>query len=150
MCEVTAANFQSLYPQILEEIASCDFVAIDTELTGLHSFGSPTAQLSLFDNPQERYDKLRPSVTRFTVSQIGVENLCPIPGIIPITTCSCSSILKDLLKVMITDVSEWVVHAKEGDSLTLPSVPGLQIFEVQLVLRRALANIWTEVNDQNE
>ncbi|XP_072409743.1 poly(A)-specific ribonuclease PNLDC1-like isoform X2 [Chiloscyllium punctatum] len=53
---------------------------IDTELTGLHSFGSPTAQLSLFDNPQERYDKLRPSVTRFTVSQIGLSLFTPTVG----------------------------------------------------------------------
>ncbi|XP_038668975.1 poly(A)-specific ribonuclease PNLDC1-like [Scyliorhinus canicula] len=215
MCEVTAANFQLLYPQIKEEIAKCDFVAIDTELTGLHTNSSPAGQLSLFDSPEERYGKLRPSVTRFTVSQIGLSlftqesnstngffALCynfylfppsfgPLDAEFTFQSSSCSflakygfdfkkffregipylnveqesrlqvllaagtwslsnSALKDMLKMTITEVSEWLVRAQEGDSLMLSGLPGLQVFEIQLMLRRGISNIWTEIEDQDK
>uniref|UniRef100_UPI00398F5D29 poly(A)-specific ribonuclease PNLDC1-like isoform X2 n=1 Tax=Pristiophorus japonicus TaxID=55135 RepID=UPI00398F5D29 len=214
MCDVTAANFQQMYPQIQEEIAKCDFVAIDTELTGLHSISSPSAHLSLFDSPEERYQKLKPSVMRFTVSQIGLSlftqqsdstngfatlcynfylfppNFGPMDAEFTFQSSSCSfltkygfdfkkffregipylneeqestlrnilnagswplsnSVVKDLLKITIAEVSEWVVHAQEGDSLTLSNLRGLQIFEVQLLLRSGMINIWTEVKDQD-
>ncbi|XP_078394073.1 poly(A)-specific ribonuclease PNLDC1-like [Cetorhinus maximus] len=55
-----------------------------------------------------------------------------------------------MLKMMIAEVSEWVVRVQEGDSLTLSGLPGLQAFEVQLMLRRGIANIWTEVEDHDK
>ncbi|GCB81474.1 hypothetical protein scyTo_0021845, partial [Scyliorhinus torazame] len=61
-----------------------------------------------------------------------------------------NSALKDMLKMTITEVSEWLVQAQEGDSLTLSGLPGLQVFEVQLMLRRGISNIWTEIEDQDK
>nr|XP_005999336.2 PREDICTED: poly(A)-specific ribonuclease PARN-like domain-containing protein 1 [Latimeria chalumnae] len=70
--QVVASNFLSLLPQIREQILGADFVAIDTELTGLHSHTLPDSKPSLFDSAETRYQKLRLSVQKFTVSQIGL------------------------------------------------------------------------------
>uniref|UniRef100_A0A8D1K3T8 Uncharacterized protein n=1 Tax=Sus scrofa TaxID=9823 RepID=A0A8D1K3T8_PIG len=54
-----------------------------------------------------------------------------------------SSLDKDQIKVVIDEVTRWLDLAEEGDWMTLPGITGFQAFEVQLVLRKALPNIWT-------
>ncbi|XP_023370430.1 poly(A)-specific ribonuclease PNLDC1 [Otolemur garnettii] len=54
-----------------------------------------------------------------------------------------SALDKDQIKVVIDEVTRWLQLAEEGDWLTLPGIAGFQAFEVQLVLRQALPNIWT-------
>ncbi|KAK2114629.1 Poly(A)-specific ribonuclease pnldc1 [Saguinus oedipus] len=58
-----------------------------------------------------------------------------------------SSLDKDQIKVVIDEVTRWLDLAKEGDWMTLPGIAGFQAFEVQLVLRQALHNIWTVQKD---
>ncbi|XP_023488712.1 poly(A)-specific ribonuclease PNLDC1 [Equus asinus] len=55
---------------------------------------------------------------------------------------------KDQIKVVIDEVTRWLDLAAEGDWMTLPGIAGFQAFEVQLVLRQALPDIWTVLRDQ--
>ncbi|XP_018884594.1 poly(A)-specific ribonuclease PNLDC1 isoform X3 [Gorilla gorilla gorilla] len=55
---------------------------------------------------------------------------------------------KHQIKVVIDEVTRWLDLAKEGDWMTLPGITGFQAFEVQLVLRQALPNIWTVLKDE--
>ncbi|XP_066104306.1 poly(A)-specific ribonuclease PNLDC1 [Saccopteryx bilineata] len=59
-----------------------------------------------------------------------------------------SSLDKERIKVVIDVVTQWLTLAEEGDSMTLPGITGFQASEVQLVLRKALPNIWTVPGDQ--
>uniref|UniRef100_A0A8C2P2D8 Poly(A)-specific ribonuclease PNLDC1 n=2 Tax=Capra hircus TaxID=9925 RepID=A0A8C2P2D8_CAPHI len=59
-----------------------------------------------------------------------------------------SSLDKDQIKVVIDEVTRWLDLAEEGDWMTLPGIAGFQAFEVQLVLRKALPEIWTVLRDQ--
>ncbi|TKC50021.1 hypothetical protein EI555_012384 [Monodon monoceros] len=59
-----------------------------------------------------------------------------------------SSLDKDQIKVVIDEVTRWLDLAEEGDWMTLPGITGFQAFEVQLVLRKALPDIWTVMRDQ--
>ncbi|KAK0043956.1 poly(A)-specific ribonuclease PARN-like domain-containing protein 1 [Biomphalaria pfeifferi] len=70
MFEVTRQNFDSLFPKIEYAIENADFISIDTEFTGLYY--DEHCKPSLFDNSAERYAKLRYSVQKFTLSQIGL------------------------------------------------------------------------------
>ncbi|XP_070952349.1 poly(A)-specific ribonuclease PNLDC1 isoform X1 [Macaca nemestrina] len=55
---------------------------------------------------------------------------------------------KDQIKAVIDKVTRWLDLAKEGDWMTLPGIAGFQAFEVQLVLRQALPDIWTVLKDE--
>ncbi|BFY99781.1 hypothetical protein BsWGS_02821 [Bradybaena similaris] len=70
MCEVTRHNFTDLYAKIEQSINSADFIAIDTEFTGLYF--DTVCKPSLFDNSGERYFKLRKSVQNFSLLQLGI------------------------------------------------------------------------------
>ncbi|ELK34824.1 Poly(A)-specific ribonuclease PARN-like domain-containing protein 1 [Myotis davidii] len=59
-----------------------------------------------------------------------------------------SSLDKDQMKAVIDEVTRWLHLAEEGDWMTLPGIAGFQAFEVQLVLRQALPDIWTVLRDQ--
>ncbi|XP_017708992.1 PREDICTED: poly(A)-specific ribonuclease PARN-like domain-containing protein 1 isoform X2 [Rhinopithecus bieti] len=59
-----------------------------------------------------------------------------------------SSLDKDQIKAVIDKVTRWLDLAKEGDWMTLPGIAGFQAFEVQLVLRQALPDIWTVLKDE--
>uniref|UniRef100_A0A671E930 Poly(A)-specific ribonuclease PNLDC1 n=1 Tax=Rhinolophus ferrumequinum TaxID=59479 RepID=A0A671E930_RHIFE len=59
-----------------------------------------------------------------------------------------SSLDKDQIKVVIDEVTRWLDLAEEGDWMTLPGISGFQAFEVQLLLRQALPDIWTVLRDQ--
>uniref|UniRef100_A0A8D0GBB7 PARN like ribonuclease domain containing exonuclease 1 n=1 Tax=Sphenodon punctatus TaxID=8508 RepID=A0A8D0GBB7_SPHPU len=54
-----------------------------------------------------------------------------------------SALDKDRLKVVIEEVTRWVPSAEEGDFMVLHDIKGFQIFDVQLILRQALLDIWT-------
>ncbi|XP_066467445.1 poly(A)-specific ribonuclease PNLDC1 isoform X2 [Tiliqua scincoides] len=54
-----------------------------------------------------------------------------------------SGFSKDKMKKVIEEVTLWVVSAKEDDSIVLHDVHGSQLFEIQLILRQALKDIWT-------
>ncbi|XP_020732171.1 poly(A)-specific ribonuclease PNLDC1 isoform X4 [Odocoileus virginianus] len=59
-----------------------------------------------------------------------------------------SSLDKEQIKVVIDEVTRWLDLAEEGDWMTLPGIAGFQAFEIQLVLRKALPDIWTALRDQ--
>ncbi|XP_022343153.2 poly(A)-specific ribonuclease PNLDC1-like [Crassostrea virginica] len=68
--EVDKNNFEEYLPRISESIAKAEFIAIDTEFTGL-TLNDETKN-SLFDSIEERYQKLRKCSQQFTISQIGI------------------------------------------------------------------------------
>ncbi|XP_055569339.1 poly(A)-specific ribonuclease PNLDC1 isoform X2 [Falco cherrug] len=55
-----------------------------------------------------------------------------------------SVVNRDVLKKAIDEVTCWVGAAEEEETLILQDLSGYQVFEVQLVLRQALQNVWTQ------
>ncbi|XP_041348431.1 poly(A)-specific ribonuclease PNLDC1-like [Gigantopelta aegis] len=70
MCEVIKSNFESYLPSITDVVKKAEFVAIDTEFTGLQL--NEQNKPSLFDGSEERYRKLKNCVSQFLVCQIGI------------------------------------------------------------------------------
>jgi poly(A)-specific ribonuclease len=66
--DVTNENFLQLLPQITETIRDCDFIAIDTELSGLLRERS----YNRFDLPEERYAKDVESSRGYFIMQFGL------------------------------------------------------------------------------
>ncbi|NWY65524.1 PNDC1 ribonuclease, partial [Erithacus rubecula] len=56
----------------------------------------------------------------------------------------CSSADRDVLKKAIDEVTSWITAAKEEETMILQDLNGYHMLEVQLVLRQALKNVWTE------
>ncbi|XP_059149454.1 poly(A)-specific ribonuclease PNLDC1-like isoform X2 [Physella acuta] len=95
MIEVNRDNFDIVYPKVEYAIKVADFISIDAEFTGLHF--DERSKPSLFDSSTERYAKLKRSIQKYTLSQIGLTTftrnitnnqylsqtfnfyLCPIP-----------------------------------------------------------------------
>lgn len=67
--DVTRHNFEEALPGVVESIEEAQFVAIDTELTGLSSASNFE---DMTDEPRERYIKLRKYATDFGILQYGV------------------------------------------------------------------------------
>ncbi|NXG73113.1 PNDC1 ribonuclease, partial [Baryphthengus martii] len=56
-----------------------------------------------------------------------------------------SSVLdRDVLRKAIDEVTCWIAAAEEEETMVLRDLSGSQMFEVQLVLRQALQNVWTQ------
>ncbi|KAM6405481.1 poly(A)-specific ribonuclease PNLDC1 isoform 1-T1 [Pluvialis apricaria] len=55
-----------------------------------------------------------------------------------------SALDRDVLKKAIDEVTSWIAAAEEESSMILQDLSGYQMFEVQLVLRKALQNVWTQ------
>lgn len=70
MVDITKSNFDEHFASIETAIAEADFIALDTEFTGL--LIDNENKNSLFDTCAERYTKLRESATQFTICQIGL------------------------------------------------------------------------------
>ncbi|KAJ3069741.1 hypothetical protein HDU98_007197 [Podochytrium sp. JEL0797] len=68
--DVTRKTLQAVLPILRQTIQKCDFIAIDTELSGLHRVASEAAHT--LDTPQIRYEKLKASSQAFAVLQFGV------------------------------------------------------------------------------
>ncbi|CAB4014879.1 RNA-directed DNA polymerase from mobile element jockey, partial [Paramuricea clavata] len=64
------SNFEDVLPQIEKALQESEFVAIDTEFTGLAV--NESQRPSLFDTPCERYMKLKRMVGQFLVCQFGI------------------------------------------------------------------------------
>ncbi|KAL1923300.1 uncharacterized protein VTP21DRAFT_8280 [Calcarisporiella thermophila] len=67
--EVLRDNFGKLLPMIKEAIRKADFIAIDTELTGLNE---PPERENLLDDPGTRYEKHRITSGQFRIIQFGL------------------------------------------------------------------------------
>lgn len=67
---VTRGNFAQVLPQVLEDIKSSTFIAMDTELTGLQL--TRAHKNSQMDDLITRYGKLRESVSNFGLLQVGL------------------------------------------------------------------------------
>lgn len=66
--EITNENFLAKLPEICETIQDCDFIAIDTELSGLMREKS----LNRFDLPEERFCKALESSRGYFIMQFGL------------------------------------------------------------------------------
>ncbi len=67
---VTRANFATVLPSVLFHLREADFVAFDTELSGLCT--GPAQRYFYYDTPEERYRKLANSATSFGLLQVGL------------------------------------------------------------------------------
>ncbi|XP_025922309.1 poly(A)-specific ribonuclease PNLDC1 isoform X4 [Apteryx rowi] len=145
---------------------------LDMEFTGLHSAFPQNNKPSLFDSPAEWYLKARRSVQRFTVSQFGMWCIHTTSFSFPqhlelwmlnspslhLAFSSClimaltiiSVLDRDKMKKAIDEVTCWIAAAEEEETMILQDLSGIQMFEVQLVLRRALKNVWTQPLGDNE
>ena len=65
--DVTRENFLNTLPKVEESILNCDFIAIDTELSGLRKSNG-----KLFDEHEERYEALRDGCMGYSVIQLGL------------------------------------------------------------------------------
>ncbi|WAR03429.1 PNDC1-like protein [Mya arenaria] len=70
MVEILSSSFDEKFAEIEQAIRSCDYIAIDTEFTGLRL--NEQVKSSLFDDGAERYRKLRKTVSQITMCQIGI------------------------------------------------------------------------------
>lgn len=66
--DVTNENFLQLLPEITHTIQQCDFIAIDTELSGLMR----DRTLNRFDLPEERFSKAFESSRGYFIMQFGL------------------------------------------------------------------------------
>jgi len=66
--EITSSNFKEKLPEIEAAIDSASFLAIDGEFTGINAY----KDISHFDMPSERYDKLQESARQFLLVQFGL------------------------------------------------------------------------------
>ncbi|XP_051667048.1 poly(A)-specific ribonuclease PNLDC1 isoform X1 [Manacus candei] len=207
--EVGAEGFARLLPRLRRRIRRAAFVALDTEFTGLYSTFPQSSEPSLFDSPVERYLKIRQSVQRFTVTQLGLAifskensnkyvvhsyNFFLFPSMLGVrdveftlsassiqflshygfdynkflkdgipymnevqekifrqhllagswTFCSTSAVNRDVLRKVIDEVTCWIAVAEEEETMILQDLSDYHVLEVQLVLRQALQNVWTE------
>ncbi|XP_074892167.1 poly(A)-specific ribonuclease PNLDC1 isoform X5 [Buteo buteo] len=55
-----------------------------------------------------------------------------------------SALDRDVLKKAIDEVTSWIGAAEEEETMILQDLSDSQMFEVQLVLRQALPNVWTQ------
>ncbi|KFP86718.1 Poly(A)-specific ribonuclease PARN-like domain-containing protein 1, partial [Acanthisitta chloris] len=55
-----------------------------------------------------------------------------------------SALHRDVLKKAIDEVTRWIAAAEEEETMILQDLSVYQMLEVQLVLRQALQNVWTE------
>ncbi|KAM9019194.1 poly(A)-specific ribonuclease PNLDC1 isoform 4-T4 [Ara ararauna] len=55
-----------------------------------------------------------------------------------------SALDRDALKKAIDEVTCWIAAAEEEETMILQDLSGYQVLEVQLVLRHALRNVWTQ------
>ncbi|NXX77056.1 PNDC1 ribonuclease, partial [Urocolius indicus] len=55
-----------------------------------------------------------------------------------------SGLDRNVLKRAIDEVTRWIATAKEDETMILQDLSGHQMFEVQLVLRQGLQNVWTQ------
>ena len=69
MCEITIDNFDVKFQEITYNLQKANFIAIDTEFTGLHL---DNAQPSIKDDSEQRYKKLKKTVQLFNLIQIGI------------------------------------------------------------------------------
>lgn len=61
-------DFQDLLPFIETCIDECDFIALDTEFTGINSNETPT----IFDTLPDYYKKLKNGSSEFLLLQLGL------------------------------------------------------------------------------
>ena len=67
--DVTRVNFNDVLPVISKAINQASFVSFDTEFSGL---SNGTFNLTLFDSPEERYEKLLHNIGDFQLLQFGL------------------------------------------------------------------------------
>ncbi|KAJ1973063.1 hypothetical protein H4R35_004320 [Dimargaris xerosporica] len=68
--DIHRSDFEAEFPAIKRAIQQADFVALDTELSGLHT--STSDRPHSLDDPAMRYQKLRDTVASFEIVQIGI------------------------------------------------------------------------------
>nr|XP_032812084.1 poly(A)-specific ribonuclease PNLDC1-like [Petromyzon marinus] len=70
MCDINIDNFFQKLPEMREAIFQADFIAIDTELSGLDA--GPLSRFSLFDSPRDHYTRRRESALVYSIVQLGL------------------------------------------------------------------------------
>ncbi|XP_047346953.1 pre-piRNA 3'-exonuclease trimmer-like [Vespa velutina] len=69
MVEVTKKNFEKVLPMVKEALEEADFIAFDSEFTGLNS---DDINSSYFNTTEEQYEYLRKTTESFIIIQFGI------------------------------------------------------------------------------
>ncbi|XP_012227812.2 pre-piRNA 3'-exonuclease trimmer-like isoform X1 [Linepithema humile] len=77
MTEVTNLNFNKIYPHLERVLRNANFIAIDTELTGIEDNENKN---SLFDSTEERYEKQRSNIQSYIIIQFGISAFQRVPN----------------------------------------------------------------------
>ncbi|KAG8341151.1 hypothetical protein TRVL_08018 [Trypanosoma vivax] len=67
--QVTRDNFPAVFPKFVELLQTCDFYAIDEEMTGINVADKPE---SITDTPEETYRAKREAASRYSIIQVGI------------------------------------------------------------------------------
>lgn len=87
--DVTKNNFLEALGELEVVINQCDFVAIDSELTGLKR--SDTKTLQVLDTIEDRYVKLRDQISGFNLIQFGLSCFKLVDDIEDVAKYECNS-----------------------------------------------------------
>lgn len=72
--DITRQSFYFLLPRILIELAECDFIALDLELSGISlkpTQGRPSKASSGKQTLQQRYEEVKEAAERYQILQLG-------------------------------------------------------------------------------
>ena len=78
MCDVTRHNVHEVLPKFVELLASCEFYALDEEMTGIRALDHDTEQESPIAAPEVAYRVKRRVAQKYLVTQVGVSLFHPI------------------------------------------------------------------------
>ncbi|KAK9873369.1 hypothetical protein WA026_022175 [Henosepilachna vigintioctopunctata] len=70
MCEINITNFEEKFPEIRKNLETAKFIGLDLEFSALNPLSNCSP--SLFDNPSQRYAKLKKNVEYTIPVQIGI------------------------------------------------------------------------------
>ncbi|XP_076478224.1 pre-piRNA 3'-exonuclease trimmer isoform X3 [Bombus vancouverensis nearcticus] len=78
MNEVLNSNFDAVYPRIENAINNAAFIAIDAEMSGIHS--ERNLKNSLFDTLNDRYMAWKRNIQQFVIVQFGITTFYRVPS----------------------------------------------------------------------
>ena len=78
MNEILNSNFDAVYPRIENAINNAAFIAIDSEMSGIHS--ERDLKNSLFDTLNDRYISWKRNIQQFVIVQFGITTFYRVPS----------------------------------------------------------------------
>ena len=68
--DISNLTYPAQLPRVLDDLATCSFVAIDLEFSGIHILSNSSGDRS--QTLQERYEEVKGAAERYQVLQVGL------------------------------------------------------------------------------